>query len=241
MAITAVRDAGRGYVWLVARCIEALLGEARTSLHLHRRGSDISGTEISELLGKTASAMLLADDYRIIVDANEPACEIVGLEREELIGMQIEDFSAPELRDVAPQMFEAFLAAGSRAGPFTLVRPDGTTVDCCYSASANIAPGVHLSILVPVEQADEELDVVEDEEAEAAPRLTDREREVLTLLALGDSNKVIAEKLHLSPETVRAHTRSARLRLGARSRSHAIALALRSGWLALDGSARPST
>lgn len=185
--------------------------------------------------------MLLADDYRMIVDANEPACEMVGLEREELIGMKIEDFSAPELREAAPEMFEAFLAAGSQAGPFTLVRPDGTTVDCCYSASANIAPGVHLSILVPVEHADEELDIVGAEEAESAPRLTEREREVLTLLALGDSNRAIAEKLHLSPETVRAHTRSARLRLGARSRSHAIALALKSGQLALDGSTGPST
>ena len=198
-------------------------------------------TGVTDLLGKTQSAMLLADDYRIIVDANDPACEMVGIERDELIGMKIEDFSAPELRDAAPQMFEAFLAAGSQAGPFTLIRPDGSTVDCCYSASANIAPGVHLSILVPVENADEELDVVEVEEAESAPRLTDREREVLTLLALGDSNKVIAEKLHLSPETVRAHTRSARLRLGAKSRSHAIALALKSGQLALDGSAGSAT
>lgn len=203
----------------------------------------MSGTEISELLGKTASAMLLADDYRIIVDANDPACEMVGLERDELIGMKIEDFSAPELREAAPQMFEAFLATGSQAGPFTLVRPDGETVDCCYSASANIAPGVHLSIMVPVEHADEELDATEENlgDGSDAPRLTDREREVLTLLALGDSNKTIAEKLHLSPETVRAHTRSARLRLGAKSRSHAIALALKSGQLVLDGTTGPTT
>ena len=195
-------------------------------------------TEIADLLGRTQSAMLLADDYRIIVDANEPACEMVGLERDQLIGMKIEDFSAPELRDAAPQMFEAFLAAGSQAGPFTLVRPDGSTVDCCYSASANIAPGVHLSIMVPVEQSDEELDALEETPGvvSGTSNLTRREREVLTLLALGDSNKVIAKKLNLSPETVRAHTRSARLRLGARSRSHAIALALKSGQLVLDGS-----
>ena len=198
---------------------------------------------ISDLLRKTGSAMLLADDSRSIVDANDPACEMVGLERDQLIGKRIEDFSAPELREAAPQMFEAFLAAGSQAGPFALVRPDGTTVDCNYSASANIAPGVHLSIMVPVAQVDEELDAAEyrDGEGREAPELTDREREVLTLLALGESNKTIAEKLHLSPETVRAHTRSARLRLGAKSRSHAIALALNSGQLELDGSANSAT
>ena len=194
---------------------------------------------VADLFARTQSAMLLADNDRTVIDANEPACELLGRERDQLIGMKIEDYTAPELRDAAPQMFEAFLQAGSQAGPFSLVRPDGTTVDCCYSASANIAPGVHLSIMVPVEHSDEELDVAEAEVAEGqeAPQLTDREREVLTLLALGETNKTIAEKLHISPETVRAHTRSARLRLGARSRSHAIALALRSGQLELDGSA----
>ena len=180
--------------------------------------------------------MLLADDSRTIVDANEPACEMLALQRDELVGMKIEEFSAPELREAAPEMFEAFLQAGSQAGPFTVVRKDGRTVHCSYSASANIAPGVHLSIMVPVELADEELDSLEEPTPVSdLPRLTNREREVLTLLALGETNQTIAERLHLSPETVRAHTRSARLRLGAKSRSHAIALALKSGQLEFDG------
>lgn len=192
---------------------------------------------VSDLLTNTQSAMLLADDDRTVIDANEPACELLRRERDQLIGMKIEDYTAPELRDAAPQMFEAFLEAGSQAGPFSLVRSDGTTVDCCYSASANIMPGVHLSILVPVEHADEELDMTDSEGAEnvEVPRLTDREREILTLLALGETNKTIAEKLHLSPETVRTHTRTARLRLGAKSRSHAITLALQTGQLEFDG------
>lgn len=195
---------------------------------------------ITDLLGSTSSAMLLANDSREVVEANGPACEMLGLDRDELLGMRIEDFSAPELREVAPKMFESFLEAGSQAGPFMLVRKDGTTVNCSYSASANISPGIHLSILIPAEQADEELDelAVQDaeevEEVEEVAHLTPREREVLTLLALGETNVTIAEKLHLAPETVRAHTRSARLRLGARSRSHVIALALESGQLALE-------
>ena len=148
--------------------------------------SGVFEARVADLLARTQSAMLLADDDRTVIDANEPACELLGRERDQLIGMKIEDYTAPELRDAAPQMFEAFLQAGSQAGPFSLVRPDGTTVDCCYSASANIAPGIHLSIMVPVEHSDEELDVVETEGAEdqGAPQLTDREREVLTLFAL---------------------------------------------------------
>lgn len=148
--------------------------------------SGVFEARVADLLARTQSAMLLADNDRTVIDANGPACELLGRERDQLIGMKIEEYTAPELRDAAPQMFEAFLQAGSQAGPFSLVRPDGTTVDCCYSASANIAPGIHLSIMVPVEHSDEELDVAEAEvgEGQGAPQLTDREREVLTLLAL---------------------------------------------------------
>lgn len=190
---------------------------------------------ISELFAKSGSAMLLADDDRNYLDANLPACELLGLTREEILEKRVEDLSPPELRDQVPAMFEAFIEAGSQSGPFTMIRSDGTAVACSYSASANVVPGVHLSIMIPAEHADPELDVYEQETDDSdLARLTDREREVLTMLALGETNATIAKKLHLSQETVRSHTRSARLRLGARSRSHAIALALSSGQLDLD-------
>lgn len=89
--------------------------------------------------------------------------------------------------------------------------------------------------MVPHESAEPELDALEQEAgANGVTSLTDREKEVLTLLALGETNATIADQLHLSPETIRSHTRSARLRLGARSRSHAIALAIHSGQLDLS-------
>lgn len=64
--------------------------------------------------------------------------------------------------------------------------------------------------------------------------LSEREKEVLTLLAMGESNPSIAKQLHLSPETIRNYTRMARLKLGARSRSHAIAIAALTGQLDKD-------
>lgn len=56
--------------------------------------------------------------------------------------------------------------------------------------------------------------------------LTLREREILGLLAEGLSGAQIAAKLVLSPETVRTHVRNAMLKLGASTRSQAVALAL---------------
>ena len=192
-------------------------------------GADQFFTVIDDLFGKSISAMLLADDDRVYRNANQAACEMLGVDRDELIGKRIEDFTDPALLDQVPALYAAFLEAGSLSGNYVMLDGGGNQVECSYSASANVVPGLHLSIMIPVEEADPELDVAE--EVNHPTDLTEREKEVLTLLALGETNSTIAEKLHLSPETVRSHTRSARLRLGARSRSHAIALALQSGQL----------
>jgi DNA-binding NarL/FixJ family response regulator len=59
--------------------------------------------------------------------------------------------------------------------------------------------------------------------------LTDRESEVLALLADGLSHDAIGLRLRISGETVRTHLQKARERLGAQNRTHAVALALRLG------------
>jgi DNA-binding NarL/FixJ family response regulator len=58
-------------------------------------------------------------------------------------------------------------------------------------------------------------------------KLTRRQRQILQLLADGESTTVAARELDLSEETVKTHMRNALARLGARNRSHAIAIALR--------------
>lgn len=59
--------------------------------------------------------------------------------------------------------------------------------------------------------------------------LTRREREVLSLLAMGLTGPEIADRLALSPATVRTHVQNGIARLGARTRVQAIALALTRG------------
>lgn len=58
-------------------------------------------------------------------------------------------------------------------------------------------------------------------------KLTRRQRQILQLLADGESATVAARELDLSEETVKTHLKNALARLGARNRSHAIAIALR--------------
>jgi DNA-binding NarL/FixJ family response regulator len=62
--------------------------------------------------------------------------------------------------------------------------------------------------------------------------LSPREREVLRLLAAGSSYAEIGSELFLSPDTVRAHAQRAMTKLGARTRTQAVAVALREAMIA---------
>jgi RNA polymerase sigma factor (sigma-70 family) len=59
--------------------------------------------------------------------------------------------------------------------------------------------------------------------------LTDREREVVTLVAEGLNNEEIAERLGMSPATARTHVSRAMIKLGARDRAQLVVFAYQSG------------
>ena len=59
--------------------------------------------------------------------------------------------------------------------------------------------------------------------------LSDREINVLRLVATGNANKGIARLLSISEETVKAHVRNILSKLGANDRTHAVTIALRRG------------
>jgi len=69
--------------------------------------------------------------------------------------------------------------------------------------------------------------LVSAQATERLPALTQREREVLRLLADGLSNEEIGKRLFISPETVRTHVRKAMSKLEADTRTQAVATALR--------------
>jgi DNA-binding NarL/FixJ family response regulator len=63
----------------------------------------------------------------------------------------------------------------------------------------------------------------------AVPSLTDRESEILGLIAGGATNREIAGTLYLSPHTVKEHTSTLYRKLGARNRADAVQRAQRLG------------
>ncbi len=58
-------------------------------------------------------------------------------------------------------------------------------------------------------------------------KLTRRQRQILQLLANGESTTVAARELGVGEETVKSHIKTALARLGARNRTHAVSIALR--------------
>jgi PAS domain S-box-containing protein len=175
--------------------------------------------------------MLIADDHRQYVDANRAACLLLRCTREEVLRRKIDDLTPPESRAGAAALWDAFLRDGTQSGTFELLMPDGPRLQVDYSATANIEPGRHLSILLVASGEDPVPLPVADSES---PLLTDREREVLALIAMGESSAAIAATLVISPATVETHVRHCVTKLGAKNRAHAITLGLQHGEIAID-------
>ncbi|GAA1223313.1 response regulator transcription factor [Kitasatospora nipponensis] len=87
------------------------------------------------------------------------------------------------------------------------------------------APATAAAAVVPIPAA----------EAPAGDGLTEREREVLLLIAEGLSNAEIAERLYLGQATVKTHINRVFAKTGARDRAQAVRYAYRNGIVPVDG------
>jgi len=63
--------------------------------------------------------------------------------------------------------------------------------------------------------------------------LSEREIEVLSLIAAGNSNKLIADQLNISEDTVKGHIKRILSKLGANDRTHAVTVGLKRGIIEL--------
>jgi DNA-binding NarL/FixJ family response regulator len=70
--------------------------------------------------------------------------------------------------------------------------------------------------------------------------LTQRETEVLALIAGGNSNKLIADQLSISEETTKSHVKNITAKLGANDRTHAVTLGLQRGIIELESDVVPA-
>jgi PAS domain S-box-containing protein len=194
-------------------------------------------------LERSQHPMLIADDQRRWVTGNLAASDLLGIAREEIPWRTMDDFTPPDERKKLEETWAAFLSAGGAEGWYQLYVPDRGSVPVEFSATANVLPARHLSVFIPTSEASDEQagDLTRGsawapvvKEGDARLQLTDREREVMTLVASGLQSGDIAEFLVLSTETVKSHVHNALEKLGAHTRAHAVAIALVTGQISWE-------
>jgi PAS domain S-box-containing protein len=173
---------------------------------------------------RTANPVALLDEERRIVDLNGAAVGLLGVPRVDLIGTSLRDRLKPDEREAADEEWREFLRTGEYAGTRDLPRGDGTEVRVDFAARLADVAGRRMAIFVAIASGEPELLALARGAADLG--LTDREREVVTLIAMGLDTGDIAAELHISPETVRTHVRNAMGKLNVHTRAQLVAVVL---------------
>jgi PAS domain S-box-containing protein len=189
-------------------------------------GRPTRDARLAEVFERTAYAMFVLDDDRIYVDCNPAAEELLECSREEIVGRCADDFIPAEVLARVPAAWARFLRDGYSVNSLERLTARSRRVRCNYSATANFLPGLHLSISIPETRSLPSPPRTRDE---SGKRLTQREREILARVALGQTGPQIAGELSISRATVRTHIQNIRLKLGAQTRAHAVVLAIQRG------------
>jgi PAS domain S-box-containing protein len=182
-------------------------------------------------------AVIGTDADGVVTTWNSRAETLYGWSREEACGRHIiELLMPPESRRAAESILATLQRGGAWQGPFRLQRRDASIITAFVKNSPIVDDaGVLIGVVgVSIEIADTELatavrtlaEVDRGAPSRRARTLSPREREVLGLLARGLTGEQIAERLVLSPETIRTHIRNAREKLGASTRVEAVTMAL---------------
>jgi PAS domain S-box-containing protein len=173
--------------------------------------------------------MVLVDTGRHVLDVNGAYLSLLGHTRTELIGQPVSRFviGPPVLTQAE---WQAMLARGEFDGEVQLRAADGGAVAVQWGATVEVVTGRQLVLGVALSTSRWGSRFRRARSVEPTPgTLSLREREVVRLVALGNTGPEIAGELQISHDTVRTHARNAMLKVGARSRAHLVAKALGEG------------
>ena len=165
--------------------------------------------------GSPDGIVVVDAETRSYVYVNDAAAKLVGTPVDLLVGKTTWEAPKPDDPRALDELWDRIEDERELEGRYRFLGPDGRARTVDFKARAHFIPGHHI---VTVRER-------------TGPRmpLSPREREVLTALASGRTGAQVAQTLVLSPETVRTHIRNAMEKLGASTRTHAIALAIASG------------
>jgi PAS domain S-box-containing protein len=173
---------------------------------------------------RSSDASVLLDDQRRFVEVNDSAVALLGRSRGEIMGTSIVDSIRPSERPEAARQWRALLRTGESAGTRVFVRGDGSEVEVEFAARLAFVGERRLALYVALARSDNGRSLAPAQRPER--RLSNREREVVTLIAVGRRTSEIAAELHISADTVQSHVRNAMSKLGVHTRAQLVAVAL---------------
>ena len=173
----------------------------------------------------------------VLLELVDPAAALAGELGSELA--QLRGERAPGLVLLVAGASAALAADALRAGARALLRWDASPEEilgAVHAAAAGLVvlpPEMTEELIGPGRAAAAPANGRPGAGAGERPALTPREREVLAMMAEGLGNKSIARRLGISDHTVKTHVAALLGKLGASSRTEAVALGLRRGLVVL--------
>ncbi|MFF4701869.1 response regulator [Streptomyces sp. NPDC001288] len=188
-------------------------------------GEASDGAEAVRLAGQTAADVVLMDIRMPGTDglaATRMISEDPSLDRVRVVILttfEVDDYVVQALRAGA----SGFLGKGSE--PDELL----SAIRVAAGGEALLSPAATKGLIARFLAQGDGADGRDPACAERLDALTSREREVLVQVAGGHSNDEIAERLEVSPLTVKTHVNRAMAKLGARDRAQLVVIAYESG------------
>jgi DNA-binding CsgD family transcriptional regulator len=196
--------------------------------------TDLQRAQFWPLFSQSRIPMALVDSDRLYVEINEAVVDVYKVRRNETIGSVAGRTALGDPAEGNAQ-WDQLVRTNALYGERRISFGAQKEMRVSYAAHSMTVNDHWLALFVTLSAR------MEPNGAEliGAPRiespnghasaLTDREREVVSLVALGSTTRRIATDLCLSPDTIRSHVRNAMAKTGAHTRAQLVALLLADG------------
>jgi DNA-binding CsgD family transcriptional regulator len=197
---------------------------------------DLDGVPFWTVVKRSHIPMALVDGNRLYVGVNDAVVEVFQYPREQIIGRRAGRMLVGA-DSTSDEDWRRLVDTNELYGESVVVHGNGTHLRVSYAAHATTLEDRWLALFVTLSARFQPsgAELIGPAQFESRngheAKLTQREREVVRLVALGSNTRAIAAELHVSPDTIRSHVRNAMAKTGARTRAQLVALVLADGMI----------